>query len=130
MLNRRNIMRDAWRLARKGARRYGGRVRLYLAAALRIAWRKLTPIRRVVRFAVDTIRRIVYTVVTMKQTVTVMTRVERKLTKAEREHLTAWLQAMSQMLREQWIGFRSEREALARAKVRLEAELYGPFSRY
>ena len=34
----RHAMRDAWRLARRGQTLYGGKVRDYLAEALRIAW--------------------------------------------------------------------------------------------
>ncbi len=36
--SRAHIMRSAWRLARSGARRYGGTVRAYFRAALRLAW--------------------------------------------------------------------------------------------
>ena len=37
-LDRRALLRRAWALARDGARRFGGGVRAYLAAALRQSW--------------------------------------------------------------------------------------------
>ena len=37
-LDRRALLRRAWALARAGARRFGGGVRAYLAAALRQSW--------------------------------------------------------------------------------------------
>jgi len=38
-----NIMRDAWTLARQGAERFGGSVRLYFAFALRLVWQDSRP---------------------------------------------------------------------------------------
>ncbi len=37
----RSAMKAAWRLARRGQTLYGGKLRSYLAEALRIAWREL-----------------------------------------------------------------------------------------
>ena len=37
-LDKRALLRRAWGLARDGARRFGGRVRLYLDEAMRLAW--------------------------------------------------------------------------------------------
>ena len=55
-LDRRALLRRAWGLARDGARRFGGRVRPYLAAALRQAWAE-TKARRAVAAAMAEDRR-------------------------------------------------------------------------
>ena len=47
-------MLTAWRLARKGRHRFGGTVRQYLAAALRLTWQQS---RRVVSIVVATVVR-------------------------------------------------------------------------
>lgn len=39
LMTRSQLFTDAWRLACKGARRYGGSPRSYFACALRLAWR-------------------------------------------------------------------------------------------
>ncbi len=62
MSNLSQLMSDAWRLARKGQRRFGGSVRSYLAVALRLAWRS----RRTVA------KKVVATAVAMWQNVTVV----------------------------------------------------------
>ena len=42
----RGILTKAWLIARAGARRFGGTVRAYLAAALRQAWAKAKALER------------------------------------------------------------------------------------
>lgn len=37
-MNKHNIMTTAWSLAREGAKKFGGKVREYFSAALRMAW--------------------------------------------------------------------------------------------
>lgn len=37
-MNKSNLMKQAWNLAREGAAKFGGKVREYFAAALRMAW--------------------------------------------------------------------------------------------
>ena len=55
-LDRRALLRRAWVLARDGARRFGGAIRAYLAAAPRQAWAE-TKARRAVAAAMAEDRR-------------------------------------------------------------------------
>lgn len=65
----RSLFTKAWRLARKGAKRYGGSARSYFAAALRFVWKGrrnvtrfelLAPCRRVLRVACVRVERLVH----------------------------------------------------------------------